>query len=160
MLSVVNEDGATESGSLIDEIVREGARRMLAAAPEGEVDQYRAHRVAQKDEAGRHLLVCNGRLRPHTVTTAAGPVEVTAPRVNDRRVGEATGEHARFSSAVLPPLGPQNTISSGRVTRPSVPFGSPQRPQVGLEAASPLRATNRVGKGGDAPAPAKRVEMQ
>lgn len=37
--SVVNEDGTTESGSLIDEIVREGARRMLAAALEAEVDQ-------------------------------------------------------------------------------------------------------------------------
>ena len=38
MLSVVNEDGTTETGSLIDEIVREGARRMLAAALEAEVD--------------------------------------------------------------------------------------------------------------------------
>lgn len=39
MLSVVNTDGDTESGSLIDEIVREGARRMLAAALEAEVNQ-------------------------------------------------------------------------------------------------------------------------
>ena len=38
MLSVVNKDGSTESGSLIDEIVREGARRRLAAAMEAEVD--------------------------------------------------------------------------------------------------------------------------
>ncbi|WP_369265906.1 hypothetical protein [Streptomyces harbinensis] len=38
MLSVVTEDGSTESGSLIDEIVREGARRMSAAAMEAEVD--------------------------------------------------------------------------------------------------------------------------
>ncbi|WP_232838119.1 hypothetical protein [Streptomyces atratus] len=40
MLSVVNADGSTETGSLIDEIVREGARRMLAAALEAEVNQY------------------------------------------------------------------------------------------------------------------------
>ncbi|MEU1415254.1 hypothetical protein [Streptomyces sp. NPDC005731] len=39
MLSVVNEDGTTEAGSLIDGIVRDGARRMLAAALEAEVDQ-------------------------------------------------------------------------------------------------------------------------
>lgn len=39
MLSVVNADGSTESGALIDEIVREGARRMLAAALEAEVNQ-------------------------------------------------------------------------------------------------------------------------
>lgn len=34
MLSGVTDEGSTESGSLIDEIVREGARRMLAAALE------------------------------------------------------------------------------------------------------------------------------
>ncbi len=38
-------------------------------------------------------MVRNGHHRPRTVVTAAGPVEVTAPRVNDRRVDEATGEH-------------------------------------------------------------------
>nr|WP_202526961.1 hypothetical protein [Streptomyces sp. SID486] len=40
MLSVVTDDGSTQSGSLIDEIVREGARRMLAAALEAEVNHY------------------------------------------------------------------------------------------------------------------------
>jgi hypothetical protein len=39
LLSVVTDDGSTQSGSLIDEIVREGARRMLAAALEAEVNQ-------------------------------------------------------------------------------------------------------------------------
>ena len=38
MLSLVSEDGTTEAGSLIDEIVREGARRMLAAALEAEIE--------------------------------------------------------------------------------------------------------------------------
>ncbi|WP_225097442.1 IS256 family transposase [Streptomyces sp. CoH27] len=103
MLSVVNEDGTTQSGSLIDEIVREGARRMLAAALEAEVDQYIAELAAEKDGAGRRLVVRNGRHRPRTVTTAAGPVEVSAPHVNDRRVDEVTGERMRFSSKILPP---------------------------------------------------------
>jgi len=103
MLSVVNGDGTTESGSLIDDIVREGARRMLAAALEAEVDQYIAELAAEKDEAGCRLVVRNGRHRPRSVTTAAGPVEVTAPRVNDRRVDEATGQRMRFSSKILPP---------------------------------------------------------
>lgn len=52
MLSVVNADGSTESGSLIDEIVREGARRMLAAALEVEVNQYIAELAAERDERG------------------------------------------------------------------------------------------------------------
>ncbi|MCX5231442.1 IS256 family transposase [Streptomyces sp. NBC_00233] len=103
MLSVVNEDGATETGSLIDEIVREGARRMLAAALEAEVDQCIAELAGQRDEAGRRLVVRNGRHRPRTVTTAAGLVKVAAPRVNGRRVDDASGERMRFSSKILAP---------------------------------------------------------
>lgn len=103
MLSVVTADGTTETGSLIDEIVREGAWRMLAAAPEAEVDQCIAELAGETDEAGRRLVVRNGHHRPRTVTTTAGPVEVTAPRVNDKRLDAATGERMRFSSKILPP---------------------------------------------------------
>ncbi|MFF7199182.1 IS256 family transposase [Streptomyces sp. NPDC008079] len=103
MLSVVNADGSTETGSLIDEIVREGARRMLAAALEAEVNQYIAELTADTDERGHRLVVRNGHHRPRTVVTAAGPVEVRAPRVDDRRVDDATGERKRFSSKILAP---------------------------------------------------------
>ncbi|MFF4509455.1 IS256 family transposase [Streptomyces sp. NPDC001401] len=103
MLSVVNADGTTPKGSLIDEIVREGARRMLAAALEAEVNTYIAELADQRDEIGRRLVVRNGFHQPRKVTTAAGAVEVRAPRVNDRRIDEATGERKRFSSAILPP---------------------------------------------------------
>ncbi|MFD9043900.1 IS256 family transposase [Streptomyces bottropensis] len=103
MLSVVNADGTTETGFLIDDIVREGARRMLAAALEAEVNAYIAELADQHDETGRRLVVRNGYHQPRKVTTAAGVIEVKAPRVNDKRVDEATGERKRFSSAVLPP---------------------------------------------------------
>jgi hypothetical protein len=99
----VNADGSTESGSLIDEIVREGARRMLAAALEAEVNQYIAELSAETDEYGRRLVVRNGHHKARTVVTAAGPVEVKAPRINDRRVDDETGERKRFSSKILPP---------------------------------------------------------
>ncbi len=102
MLSVVNADGI-ETGSLLDEIVREGARRMLAAALEAEVNQYIAELAAEVDEQGRRLVVRNGRHRERTVTTAAGPVPVRAPRVNDKRVDMETGERKRFSSKILAP---------------------------------------------------------
>lgn len=59
--------------------------------------------AAETDEAGRRLVVRNGHHRPRTVTTAAGPVEVTAPRVNDKKVDAATGERMRFSSKILAP---------------------------------------------------------
>ncbi|MEU5979588.1 IS256 family transposase [Streptomyces sp. NPDC047315] len=103
MLSVVNADGSTQSGSLIDEIVREGARRMPAAVLEAEVNQYIAELAADTDEAGRRLVVRNGHHRPRTVITAAGPIEVRAPRVNDKRVDGTTGERKRFSSKILAP---------------------------------------------------------
>ncbi|MGW1011932.1 IS256 family transposase [Streptomyces termitum] len=103
MLSVVTDDGSTQSGFLIDEIVREGARRMLAAAPEAEASPYMAELSAEADGRGHRLVVRNGHHRPRTVVTAAGPVEVRASPVNDRRVDEATGERKRFSSKILPP---------------------------------------------------------
>ena len=90
-------------GSMLDEIVREGARRMLAAALEAEVAEYIAAHVAELDAEGRRLVVRNGSHQPREVLTSAGAVEVTAPRVNDRRVDPDTGERARFTSAILPP---------------------------------------------------------
>ena len=107
MLTVVtnNEDtpaALVVGGSLIDEIVREGARRMLAAALEAEVGAYIAAHADQLDESGRRLVVRNGHAVPRQLLTSAGAVEVHAPRVNDKRVDEATGERKRFSSAILP----------------------------------------------------------
>ncbi|MFI6645352.1 IS256 family transposase [Streptomyces sp. NPDC050504] len=103
MLTVVSEDGTTPYGSLIDEIVCEGARRMLAAALEAEVNSYIAELADQRDDSGRRLVVRNGFHQPRKVTTAAGAIEVKAPRVNDKSVDGATGERKRFSSAMLPP---------------------------------------------------------
>src|SRR3954454_21353215 len=90
------------AASLIDTIVRDGARRMLAAALQAEVDAYIAAFTDQRDEAGRRLVVRNGSHQTREVLTSAGSVEVTAPRVNDRRVDPDTGERQRFSSAILP----------------------------------------------------------
>lgn len=89
--------------SVIDEIVREGAQQMLAAALRAEVAAYCAQFADERDENGRRLVVRNGYHAPREVTTAAGAIEVHAPRVNDRRVDSQTGERVRFSSAILPP---------------------------------------------------------
>jgi transposase-like protein len=90
------------SGSLLDEIAREGARRMLAAALRAEADAYVEARTDQVDADGHRLVVRNGHHELRSVLTAAGAVEVHAPRVNDKRIDEATGERRRFSSAILP----------------------------------------------------------
>jgi transposase-like protein len=109
MLTVVPGDGSGHEGgkdaspSLIDEIVREGARRMLAQALQAEVEAYIARFAAERGEDGRRLVVRNGSHQPREVLTSAGAVGVTAPRVNDRRTDLVTGERRRFSSAILPP---------------------------------------------------------
>ena len=91
------------SESMIDAIVREGARRMLAEALQAEVDAYIARFADERDELGRRLVVRNGSHQPREVLTSAGAIEVKAPRVNDRRTDPVTGERQRFSSAILPP---------------------------------------------------------
>jgi len=104
MLSVVTtEQTASELRLDLDQIVREGARRMLAAALEAEVDDYLAAAAAERDERGRRLVVRNGHARQREVLTAAGAVAVRAPRVDDRRVDPMTGERLRFRSLLLPP---------------------------------------------------------
>jgi transposase-like protein len=108
MLTVVPDDcpgqpgAAAGSSSLIDEIVREGARRMLAEALRAEVDAYNAAFAAERDENGRRLVVRNGYHQSREVLTSAGAVRVTAPRVNDKRADPDTGQRKRFSSAILP----------------------------------------------------------
>ncbi len=76
---------------------------MLAQALQAEVDDYIARFAAERDEAGRRLVVRNGSHQPRGVLTPAGAVQVVAPRVNDRRVDPDTGQRARFASAILLP---------------------------------------------------------
>lgn len=76
---------------------------MPAAALEAEVNACITELTSERDDKGRRLVARNGYHRPRKVTTAAGAVEVKAPRVNDRPVDEATGERKRFPSAILPP---------------------------------------------------------
>ena len=104
MLRVVNDDDArAEMRVGLDEIVREGARRMLAVALEAEVDDYVAGFADERDENGRRLVTRNGHAEARTITTAAGGIEVEAPRVNDKRVDEQTGERRGFKSVIVPP---------------------------------------------------------
>jgi transposase-like protein len=108
MLSVVPDPAAGDdrpggSSSVLDELAREGARRMLAEALRAEADAYCERLAGELDEDGHRLVVRNGYHQPREVLTSAGAIEVTAPRVNDKRIDPDTGERQRFSSAILPP---------------------------------------------------------
>lgn len=107
MLTVIHDvdesnDNTGSGRSLLDVIVRDGARQMLAAALEAEVAAYVAQFTDVLDENGHRLVVRNGHHEERTVLTAAGGVPVRAPRVNDKRIDANTGERCRFSSAILP----------------------------------------------------------
>jgi putative transposase len=99
----VDKAASAELSVGLDQIVTEGARRMLAAALEAEVDAYVSIFTAEVDEDGRRLVVRNGHAEPRSLLTGAGPLVVQAPRVNDRRVDEVSGERMRFRSSILPP---------------------------------------------------------
>jgi putative transposase len=104
MLKVVQDPSTPNSagGSLLDEIVRDGARQMLAAALLAEVAAYVDANSGEVDADGHRLVVRNGFHTAREVTTAAGAVAVRQPRVNDKRTDEVSGERRRFSSAILP----------------------------------------------------------
>jgi putative transposase len=84
----------------LTEVLRQGARTLLAQAIEAEVATYLWERAHLKDEAGRQLVVRNGYLPERAILTGVGPVEVQQPRVRDRRPAD---EREAFSSALLPP---------------------------------------------------------
>ena len=91
-----------EAGVTLDDLAREGARRMMAAALDAEVADYVGRFVDDVDQDGKRLVVRNGRARERKLTVGSGTVAIQAPRVNDKRVDEATGERQRFSSRILP----------------------------------------------------------
>jgi putative transposase len=105
MLKVVEKRDEREAGQellLLDEIAREGARRMLIEALKAEADDYIERHRRERDQQGHALVVRNGRGRARKLTVGAGTVELTAPRVNDRRRDEH-GRRRRFTSHILPP---------------------------------------------------------
>jgi transposase-like protein len=107
VLKVVHDgEGANELASLgeslLDEIVRDGARRMLAAALQAEVAAYIEAHAGEVDADGHRLVVRNGYHNEREVTTAAGAVPVRAPRVNDKRTDPVSGARKRFASAIVP----------------------------------------------------------
>ena len=85
---------------LLTEVLRKGARELLAQAVEQEVQEWLGERSGLLDERGRKLVVRNGHLPERTILTGIGPVTVRQPRVHDRRPDD---ERELFSSKILPP---------------------------------------------------------
>ena len=85
---------------LLTEVLRQGARTLLARAVEAEVAAFLSQHAHLETEEGRRRLVRHGHLPERAIMTGIGPVPVRAPRLRDR-VG-AGDERIRFSSTILP----------------------------------------------------------
>lgn len=82
--------------SALDEVLRDGARKMLQEAIENEVLEYIQQASELKNERNKRLVTRNGHLPPRNILTGMGPIPVQQPRVRDRREGYS------FSSGILP----------------------------------------------------------
>ena len=101
------------SRDVLTEILRDGAQRLLGQAIEAEVAGWIEQHTSLTDDRGRQQVVRNGHHPTRTLVTGVGPVEVTRPRVLDRRIVgqdqdaqdvDAAGRPVtRFSSKILPP---------------------------------------------------------
>ena len=89
-----------QSHDVLTEVLRNGARQMLAKAIEAEVAAWIDDHAHLKDEAGRRQVVRNGSHPERTILTGLGPIDVKQPRVQDRRPPE---QRETFTPAVLPP---------------------------------------------------------
>ncbi|MBV8054823.1 MAG: hypothetical protein JO071_06235 [Deltaproteobacteria bacterium] len=74
-----------EKLSLLDEIVREGARRMLIEALKAAVNDYVERLRSERDEQGHVLVMRNGRVRTRELRLSAGTVQLNARQIDERR---------------------------------------------------------------------------
>jgi putative transposase len=95
-----------QPGSFADpltEVLRNGARALLAQAVEAEVGDFLAKHIDLKTASGLGRVVRHGHLPERAVMTGIGPVGVRQPRVRDRGVAAENAERIRFTPAILPP---------------------------------------------------------
>lgn len=90
-----------DARSVLDRIVRDGARKMLQAALEDEVNLFLEAHSSKVDESGRRNVIRNGYMPSREVITGAGGLELQQPRVRDK--SSDPDSRVKFSSSILPP---------------------------------------------------------
>ncbi len=87
----------------LTEVLRNGARTLLAQAVEAEVAEFLAKHANLKTQEGCQRVVRHGHLPEREIMTGIGPVAVRQPRVRDRGAAADDVDRIRFTSAMLPP---------------------------------------------------------
>ena len=104
---------AETSRDALTDVLRDGAHQLLAQAIEAEVATWIENHKHLVDEDDHQAVVRNGHMPTRSIITGIGAVQVTQPRVHDRRIvgvnedGQAIDERGqpveRFRSKILPP---------------------------------------------------------
>ena len=93
MVKLVTDNETTIN---LDDLARQGAKKVLMQALELEVEDFIQANKHEIDENGHRRVVRNGRAQSRSLTFSGGTIDIEAPRVNDRRAGK------KFSSEILP----------------------------------------------------------
>ena len=84
----------------LTEILRSGARRLIAQAVEAEFEEFLASTANLVLPDGRQRVVRHGHDPIRSIQTGIGPVDVQKPKARDRDT--SAGERVRFASNILP----------------------------------------------------------
>jgi hypothetical protein len=125
------------SQDVLTELLRDGARRLLAQAVEAEVAAWIDDHAHLKDDHGRRQVVRNGHLPERAIQTGIGAIEVQQPRIRDRRPAD---QREAFTSAILPPY-----LRKTRSLEGGAGYGTSEEVERGEDLASwaPTRNSTR-----------------
>jgi len=87
--------------SPLEQIAREGARKMLQLALENEVEEFVQKQSTLRDENGKKVVLKNGYMPQRDIVTGMGPLTIKQPRIDDRNLKDYSNA-TRFSSNILP----------------------------------------------------------
>jgi putative transposase len=98
VVELKTQETAESFNDALSELVRQGAKQIIAQAVEAELSAFLEQYEEVKDPSGRQGVVRNGYLPERTISTGVGEVDIQLPKVRDR-----TGSGIKFNSILLPP---------------------------------------------------------
>ena len=88
------------SWSVLEQVARQGAQKMLQLALENEVQEFILKHSNLIDENGKKVVAKNGYMPAREIVTGMGPLPIKQPRIDDRGLNGYLVE--RFTSNILP----------------------------------------------------------
>lgn len=92
------EQPPLDTADPLHDLIREGARQLITAAVDAELETMLKRYADHRDSQGRRAVVRNGYLPERTIQTGVGEVAIKVPKTRDRG-----GAGIKFNSSLLPP---------------------------------------------------------